>query len=166
MRKINLIGKKFGRLTVIENAPNKGRFTQWKCKCDCGNIVYATTRDLQKGDTQSCGCLFREKLKIRITKHGGKNTRLYRIWCNMKSRATNHNLPCAKYYANKGVTICSEWKNSFETFRAWAVKHGYQENLTIDRIDFNGGYEPNNCRWLTNAEQQRNKSTTREENRI
>lgn len=157
MRKLNLIGKRFGRLVVIKETSNIGRWTAWICKCDCGKEVVVKTHELQLGDTKSCGCLFRETLYKSITKHKGTGTRLYVIWSHMKSRCLNVTCKDYKWYGAKGVKICKEWISDFSTFREWAENNGYSEKLTIDRIDPHGNYEPANCRWITIQEQQRNK---------
>ena len=157
MRKLNLIGKRFGRLVVIKEFSNIGRWTAWICKCDCSKEVVVKTHELQLGDTKSCGCLFRETLYKSITKHNGKGTRLYDIWCHMKTRCLNVTCKDYKWYGAKGVKICKEWLSDFSAFREWAENNGYSENLTIDRIDPCGNYEPTNCRWITIQEQQRNK---------
>ena len=157
MNKLNLLGKQFGRLTVISEAANIGRWTAWVCKCNCGKEVIVKTHELQLGDTRSCGCLFRETLYKNITKHNGKGTRLYRIWCNIKNRCTNTKDKNYQWYGAKGVKICKEWIFDFAEFRKWAENNGYSDNLTIDRINPFGNYEPLNCRWITIQEQQRNK---------
>lgn len=159
--KLNLVGNRYGRLLVVSAAENDGRWTQWLCKCDCGKQVIVKTLNLRSGDTQSCGCLFNEVLHARITTHGLKNTRLYRIWCDMKSRCSNKSLSCYKYYGGKGISVCDEWQNSFQTFYNWAISNGYQDDLSIDRIDVNGNYNPSNCRWATIKEQANNKSNSR-----
>lgn len=156
-KRIDLIGKRFGKLVVQNKAKNEGRWTCWDCVCDCGNRVIAKTRDLQKGDVNSCGCLFEEINKQRLTKHGKKNSRLYRIWGNMKTRCSNPTTKYYKYYGGRGITICEEWRNSFQRFYDWAMTNGYSDDLTIDRIDVNGNYEPSNCRWVTMKEQSKNK---------
>jgi hypothetical protein len=157
MRKLNLLDKRFGRLVVIKETSNIGRWTAWVCKCDCGNEVVVKTHELQLGDTQSCGCLFRETLYKNITKHNGKGSRLYNIWCHMKTRCLCETDRNYKWYGAKGVSVCEEWKNDYLAFQKWALSNGYSGNLTIDRINPFGNYEPNNCRWITIQEQQRNK---------
>lgn len=162
-KKLNLLGQRFGRLTVIEKAPSKnysGQLkTRWVCKCDCGNIVTVTTQELRKGDTKSCGCLAIEELKVRSIKHGKRNTRIYKIWANMKARCYNPNEINYYLYGGRGIEVCDSWKNSFIEFYTWAIDNGYQSNLTLDRKNVDGNYEPNNCRWA-NKEQQANNTRT------
>lgn len=162
MRKvINLIGKQYGRLTVIKYiGKDKYNNAMWKCKCSCGNTITIRGATLRNGKARSCGCLHKETCKQlaknNIT-HNMSNTRLYRAWQGMKSRCYCKQNNRYQYYGEHGIKVCDEWKNDFQTFYNWSMKHGYKENLTIDRIDVNGNYEPNNCRWITNGEQQRNK---------
>lgn len=142
---IDLTGQRFGRLEVLEYVGNR----KWKCLCDCGKHKIVDARHLKDGHSKSCGCL---KIKYQIT-----NKRIFDIWNNMKRRCDN---PCdkdSKYYHDKGITYCDEW-NMYEEFETWALNNGYSDNLTIDRIDGNLPYCPENCRWITIEEQQRNKS--------
>lgn len=154
---IDLHGKKYGRLQVLEIAGKKGCETTWLCKCDCGNHVIVTGGNLRAGRTQSCGCYNSEKSRKRRLKHGLTGKRLNRIWKNMKTRCYNPNSNNYKYWGARGITICNEWKNSFEKFMEWALANGYEDNLTIDRIDVNGNYEPQNCRWVTMKIQNNNR---------
>lgn len=166
--KYNLTGKKFERLTVIRyiSAEERDGFShkkdsrRWLCKCDCGNIVRLRTEQLLQGKAKSCGCYIKDifhNQTIKNTTHGLKNTRLYRIWNNIKDRCYNKN--CKDYfkYGGRGIRVCNEWLDNFQEFYDWCILNGYSDNLSIDRIDVNGNYEPNNCRWVTMKMQCRNR---------
>lgn len=165
----DITGQKFGRLTAIEFAGHKefkngDKRTLWKCKCDCGNIIYVTENALQSGNTTSCGCRAKEishntgkKNKV----HGMSNTRLYNIWHGIKYRCLNPSSYEYGDYGGRGITICDEWKNDFTSFMNWSLENGYSDGLTIDRINVNGDYEPGNCRWATLSEQARNTRKSR-----
>jgi hypothetical protein len=155
---VNLVGKKFGRLTVLEDSGNrKGRKVLWRCKCDCGNITLVKSDQLTGGRTQSCGCLKNEVRILTHTKHGLYHKRLYKIWAGIKYRCYNHNASHFEYYGGRGITMCSEWIDSPEVFYEWAMLNGYEDHLTIDRIDVNKGYSADNCRWITQKEQASNR---------
>lgn len=158
----DLKGNIYGRLEVIEfsHMEKNGQGAMWKCKCECGNEKIIQARSLTKGHTKSCGCLKSEKniarFKEMIYTHGGTGTRLHGIWRGMKSRCHSNVPKNIKTYVSHGIVICEEWSD-FAIFRKWALENGYQEDLTIDRIDVTGNYSPSNCRWATQAVQQRNR---------
>ena len=160
----DLTNKEFGRLTVVKRAEDridkKGKHhIMWECRCACGNTKVVSRNDLtKKNGTKSCGCLRIEKTKERRTKHGLRNTRLYRIWANIKVRCYNPKKDNYSYYGKEGIAMCQEWLNNFENFYKWSIENGYQSNLTIDRINNQGNYEPSNCRWVTAKQQQNNKN--------
>lgn len=164
----NLIGQRFGRLIVIKQIgiDKRTRQKKWLCKCDCGNMKETITSYLTSGDTSSCGCYRREcetenlkKGRMQI-KHGKYDTRLYQTWADMKSRCLNKKNKAFKDYGGRGIKICGKWLE-FIPFYNWAINNGYKDNLTIDRIDVNGNYEPSNCRWVTWKVQANNKRKTK-----
>lgn len=161
-KRISYIGLRSGRLVVIdEKQAPKGSSSYHKmavCKCDCGNIIEVRGTRIANKTIQSCGCIAIEKHTKRLTKHKMYGTRIYRIWSGMKARCFRKALPEYSRYGGRGITVCKEWKNDFETFHQWAMANGYREDLTIDRINNNGNYEPTNCRWVTSKEQSRNTS--------
>ena len=151
-----LPGMKFGRLMVIAKSfrHDKNGAAFYDCVCSCGGKRTVRAADLIRGKTRSCGCLQRERhYKI----HGESKTPLYRTWCAMKSRTTNRNTDGYSLYGGRGISVCEEWAHDFAAFRDWALANGYQDGLSIDRIDPDGNYCPENCRWITMAAQQRNK---------
>lgn len=156
----DLTGQKYGKLTVIKRVPPHGnsKSVYWLCYCDCGNKdVEVRGSCLTSGHTVSCGCYISERLIKVNTKHGGFGTRLYNIWQGMKKRCYKEDDKDYENYGGRGILICDEWKDDFSCFQEWAITSGYQENLTIDRINNNGNYEPHNCRWTTVKEQSNNK---------
>lgn len=151
------LDKKFDRLTIVEvSGRDKHNHRLFKCKCDCGNIIFCTLQRLTTGNTKSCGCLRRETNYV----HGGRETRLFHIYSGMRGRCLNPHRREYKDYGGRGIKICDEWTVGFLPFKIWALQNGYLDNLSIDRIDVNGNYEPSNCKWSTSKEQSSNKRNT------
>lgn len=161
----DLTGKRFGRRVVLGRAVDRMSIDgypirYWKCECDCGTVSDVSESSLTHGKARSCGCYVSDCMRTQKTTHGGTGTRLYNIWMNMRSRTTKPSDHAWADYGGRGIKICDEWNNSFEAFRDWALTHGYSDSLSIDRIDNDGNYEPNNCRWATILQQARNKRNT------
>ena len=164
----DLRGKRFGKLVaVIPIGKNNSGHYVWKCDCDCGNITTVSSTDLLQGLTQSCGCIQHDMLINRnkniLSKHHLTNHPLYSRWSGMRKRCFNQNSSDYSNYGARGISVCDEWNNTdngFQNFYEWAINNGWSHNLTLDRIDCNGNYSPQNCRWVTNLQQQRNKRNT------
>lgn len=148
---MDYIGKRFGRLLVEEELPRRKSVRWFLCICDCGNRKEIRKDHLDDGHAKSCRCLQRERTREAGTIHGGSRTRLYRIWRNMMARCYNPKNTSFLYYGAKGIQIAEVW-HKFGPFRDWSLAHGYEDKLTIDRIDPEGGYGPNNSQWVTQRE--------------
>ena len=159
MKKEDITGIKYGRLTALEYAGvSKGKQTLWKCKCDCGKFIIVHKQNLKNGHTISCGCYNSEIASKKSKVHGVRKTRLYNIWHDMLNRCYKENHRCYKNYGKRGIQVCDEWRNNVLNFYDWSIKNGYKENLTLDRIDNDKGYSPDNCRWVTIIQQANNTS--------
>lgn len=164
MRKVDLAGQRFGRLTVIEEAGrDKQRNALWKCKCDCGNECVVSSNNLRRGHTTSCGCFNRERSVETHTKHGLHKHPLYSVWRSMLTRTGVYkgaNDEWRRDYIDRGISVCEEWQD-FRNFYDWALSHGYEKNLQIDRIDNSRDYCPENCQWVTPKQNMNNRRCTR-----
>jgi len=156
----SLVGIEFGRLTVTGLDHRKNSFNYWECQCSCGKVRVVRGDSLSKGSTRSCGCLTVDMAIKTHTKHDKWGTRIYMIWNGMKQRCENEKDKAYKNYGARGIGFCDEWSD-FNNFYNWSMDNGYVDDLSIDRIDNNGNYEPKNCRWATFAIQARNKRGNR-----
>lgn len=173
MKKEDLTGRRFGRLVVMEKAGlAKDKSIIYRCACDCGGEANVIAYVLRRGDTLSCGCLASERASARMMKlndsrpHWESRTRCYSIWKAMKTRCYNPNADGFKYYGARGITVCKAWLRSFEAFYSWSLENGFSEQpkgtpkaeiLSIDRIDNDKGYAPDNCRWVPLGKQSANR---------
>lgn len=161
---IDIKGNVYGRLTVLKKATldkdrRRNSGSRWHCDCECGNKTISDSYDLRKGITKSCGCLAEIKRVKSVTTHKKSNTKLFGVWTGMLSRCYNpKETHVSKYYRDKNITVCGDWRNDFMSFYEWAIENCYREGLSLDRIDGNGNYEPGNCRWADSFLQNSNKS--------
>lgn len=159
---LNLVGQRFGRLTVTARAGILRKQSAWACRCSCGSEVFLPANYLRSGDTTSCGCLLREHQTKGSVVHGhaivGSTSPTYNSWRAMHERCRLPSHPAYKNYGGRGVAVCDRWRS----FPAFLADMGERpEGLTIDRIDVNKGYEPSNCRWATRTQQIANRRSTR-----
>lgn len=164
MAKIEMIGKVYGYLKVIKDLPPyitpSGKSVRMVlCRCVCDKTVSVQAQHLRTGNTTSCGCKTSELRKNQKTKHGLSDSRLFNIWVGMKQRCYNEKSANYKNYGGRGIKVCNDWFNNFESFYDWSMANGYADDLTIDRIDVNGNYEPSNCRWADKETQENNKTS-------
>lgn len=160
----DLTGKTFGRLTVINRtddyvSPSGHHKTRWVCKCTCGNVASVTGADLVRGDTKSCGCFEIESKRKNATTHGLSKEPLHTTWSGIKARCYNPNHKNYDRYGGRGICMCDEWKNSYESFHQWAMQNGYAAGLTVDRINNDLGYSPDNCRIVDRTAQANNRGS-------
>ena len=168
----DITGQKFGRLTALNfSHKDKRRKTYWVFECECGNIKVLRKDQVKNGNTKSCGCLKNEQNDVNLNRNGSEPTKydskglsnhpLYHKWMGMKRRCYDVNDSHYERYGGRGIKICDEWLYSFHAFYDWSMENGWQDGFEIDRIDNNGNYEPNNCRYVTRKENCNNRSTTR-----
>lgn len=153
----DISGKRYNKLVVLEDGFKKDNDIWCKVLCDCGNIKFIRKSSIKNNNSRSCGCIHSIELSDRNKKHLLSKTKIYKIYHAMKKRCYDKNDNEYKNYGERGISICNEWLNDFMIFYNWSIQNGYTEGLSIDRIDVNGNYNPNNCRWIEKSIQQLNK---------
>jgi hypothetical protein len=158
----NVVGQRFGRLVAVAKTRKyeRGRTWYWECVCDCGNRTEVLRDSLTSGNTKSCGCYQRERQRETaiLVGHGNRRhgdshgNQLYYVWHGMKDRCYNKNHRYYRWYGGRGIAMCDEWRGDYSLFREWATSHGYSPSLTIDRINNDLGYSPDNCQFITKKE--------------
>ena len=161
MSKFDITGQQFGYWTVLGRDPNykDPKKSKWICQCECGTVRSVFKRSLTTGRSKSCGCHASDNLKGINATHGMSKTRIYHVWNSMRRRCDCKSGKYGHGYTDRGITVCEEW-NDFLAFYSWAMANGYDDTLSIERIDVNGNYCPENCKWIPLADQQQNKTTT------
>lgn len=157
--KVDRSGQVFGRLTLLNRVTTGDGRSRYLCKCSCGAEKIILASSIVGGKTKSCGCFRAESTSNNMRSHGYSGRRLYKIWTGMRSRCHNPSVHAYKDYGGRGISICDQWAD-FKHFKQWADKNGYRDDLTIERIDVNGNYEPSNCCWIKREFQSRNTRTT------
>ena len=157
MQRVDRRDHKYGRLTVLRRVPSNNNHLRWLCRCSCGEEVSVQSSNLSSGNTKSCGCLQKELTALRFTTHGQRQTKEYVIWADLRKRCRNKKWKDYKNYGGRGITVCDRW----ERFENFLEDMGLRpEGLSIDRINNDGNYEPDNCRWATSKQQNRNRRSS------
>ena len=155
-----MIKEKYGRWTVLNKVGQQGHGFMLKCRCDCGTERIVNFQHLKRGTSKSCGCFRKEKTSEIMSTHRMSKTKLFKIWCGMKKRCFDKKCKSYADYGGRGIFACNEWLN-FKPFMEWALANGYQRNLTIERIDNDEGYYPENCTFIPKREQAKNTRANR-----
>ncbi len=154
------IGIKYNSLLIIREVEpdvySSGTKRKFLCQCDCGKELTVRLNSLKTGNTKSCGCVKTQRIALMNYSHGLRNHKLYKCWSGMKERCYNPKSISFKNYGGRGITICDKWLNDFKSFYDWAMANGFDKDLSIDRVNNDGNYEPGNCRWATDKQQRAN----------